>query len=226
MNLHPHPLTGTHIRLEPITPAHHDELRAALDCDPENWAIQVASARGEHWAGWWEALRAGQAATAPGAIRHAFAVRVVGSGALAGTSSFLFVDERHGTLEIGATWFRPEHRGTGVNVEAKLLMLGEAFGEEAPPPSFGWSPSPSEARGGSGMERVAFRVDARNARSLAAMAKMGAVREGTARHDFRTWTGHRRSSVVFSVIAAEWPAVRAGLEARLAGRGPAWVHSL
>ncbi len=202
--MNPHPLTGTHIRLEPVTPARHDELRDALDCDRENWAIQVASAQGKHWGAWWEALVRGQETLAQGdgaagQRRVAWAVRDVASGGLAGTSSFLFVDERHGTCEIGATWFRPEFRGGVVNVEAKLLMLGAAFG--------------------AGIERVAFRVDERNGRSQAALLKLGAVREGVARGDFLTWTGHRRSSVVFSVLRDEWPRVRAGLEARLADYG-------
>jgi len=201
MHLHPRTLTGTHIRLEPVTPAHREAMRAALDCDQANWDIQVVSARAEHFAAYWDALRQAQDLHAPGRI--AFAVRDIGSGSpgegrLAGTSSFLFVNPQHATCEIGSTWFRPEYRGGVVNPEAKLLMLGEAFAAEA--------------------ERVTFRVDARNARSQAAMARLGAVREGVARHDFVTWTGHRRSSVVFSIIADQWRHVREGLEARLAVR--------
>lgn len=191
MHLHPRPLTGTHIRLEPVTPAHREEMRAALDCDQANWDIQVVSARGEHFAGYWDAML-----HAPGRI--AFAVRVGATGKLAGTSSFLFVDARHATLEIGSTWFRPEHRGGIVNPKAKLLMLAHAFD--------------------AGAARVVFRVDARNERSLAAMTKLGAVREGVARHDFATWTGHRRSSVLFSILAGEWPGVEVGLKARVRTR--------
>lgn len=199
MNLRPRTLTGTRIRLGPVTPAHEGELRAALDCDAENWAIQIVSAQGEHWAGWWEALVRGQRERTPGMERQAFAVRVLATGGLAGTSSFLFIDPRHAKCEIGSTWFRPEHRGGVVNPEAKRLMLGEAFD--------------------AGATRVAFRVDARNARSQAALLKLGAVREGTARHDFVTWTGHRRSSALFSILADEWPDVRATLDARLATFG-------
>lgn len=83
-----------------------------------------------------------------------------------------------------------------MNPEAKLLMLGEAFG--------------------SGAHRVEFRVDARNAVSQAAMAKLGAAKEGVTRQHLVTWTGHVRDSVVFSILADEWPPVREGLEARLA----------
>jgi RimJ/RimL family protein N-acetyltransferase len=58
---------------------------------------------------------------------------------------------------------------------------------------------------GSGFRRVEFRVDARNARSQAAMAKLGAVREGVLRADRITWTGHVRDTVLFSILATEWP---------------------
>lgn len=189
MDLQPRILSGRHVRLEPVTAADHDAMRAALDCDAENWAIQLVSAQGAHWPDYWDAML-----HAPGRI--AFAVRGVASGALAGTSSFLFVDARHRTLEIGSTWFRPEYRGGATNPEAKLLMLDAAFS--------------------AGAERVALRIDARNLRSQAAVAKLGAVREGVIRRHFITWTGHARDTAVFSIIAEEWPAVRARLEARLA----------
>lgn len=210
----PAALTGRHVRLEPVTPAHREEMRAALDCDADNWAIQIVSAQGPNFEGYWAAMLA-----TPG--RLAYAVRVVDPaspqcGRLAGTSSLLFVDglvldgrdfrardldgaplPGHRTVEIGSTWFRPEFRGQAVNPEVKLLMLGEAFR--------------------AGAERVALRVDARNARSQAAIAKLGAVREGVMRRSFITWTGHKRDTVVYSIVAEEWLEVRARLEARVAG---------
>lgn len=189
MHLHPRTLTGTHIRLEPVTAAHREEMRGALDCDQANWDIQFVCARGERFVGYWEGML-----HAPG--RQAFAVRVLATGALAGTSSFLFVNPEQATLEIGSTWFRPEYRGGAVNPEVKLLMLGEAFA--------------------SGARRVEFRVDARNARSQAAVLRLGATREGLLRQHLVTWTGHVRDSVVFSILRDEWPRVREGLEARLA----------
>ncbi|MDQ3139246.1 MAG: GNAT family N-acetyltransferase, partial [Pseudomonadota bacterium] len=131
------------------------------------------------------------------ADRIGYAVRDLASGALAGTTSFLKIDPDHRKLEIGFTFFRPEFRGTMVNPETKLLMLGAAFD--------------------AGCLRVQFSVDTRNARSQAAVAKLGAVREGTVRRHLITWTGHRRDTALFSIIDDEWPAVRARLEARLAG---------
>ena len=209
MHLTHRPLTGTHIRLEPIADEHREELRAALDCDAENWNIQVVSAQGPEFDRYWKMLRRAQEAPAP-LTRMPFAVRDLASGKLAGTSSFLFVWPQQSSLEIGSTWFRPEYRGghSGphgstasagyVNPEAKLLMLGEAFA--------------------AGARRVEFRIDARNARSQAAVLKLGATREGVLRQHLVTWTGHVRDSVVFSILASEWPGVRERLQARLARR--------
>jgi RimJ/RimL family protein N-acetyltransferase len=196
------PLTGTHIRIEPITDEHREELRAALDCDAENWNIQVVSAQGPEFDRYWKMLRRAQEAPAP-LTRMPFAVRDLASGRLAGTSSFLFVWPLQSSLEIGSTWFRPEYRGGPVNPEAKLLMLGEAF----------------EA----GARRVQFTIDARNARSQAAVLKLGATKEGMLRQQLVTWTGHLRDSAVFSILSEEWPRVRKRLVERLArfeeGRG-------
>jgi RimJ/RimL family protein N-acetyltransferase len=103
---------------------------------------------------------------------------------LAGMSSFLGIDEHRGVLEIGGTYYRPKFRGTGFNRRVKDMMLRRAF-------HFGF-------------RRIEFRVDARNARSQAAMAKLGAVREGLLRADRITWTGHVRDTVLFSILKDEW----------------------
>jgi RimJ/RimL family protein N-acetyltransferase len=76
-------------------------------------------------------------------------------------------------------------RGTGLNRRIKDMMLKRAFG--------------------AGIRRVEFRVDARNARSQAAMAKLGATREGLLRADRITWTGHVRDTVLFAILKDEWP---------------------
>ena len=104
---------------------------------------------------------------------------------LAGMSSFLGIDVGRQTLEIGGTYYRPKFRGTGFNRRAKDMMLKRAFS--------------------CGIRRVEFRVDARNQRSQAAMAKLGAVREGVLRADRITWTGHVRDTVLFSILKDEWP---------------------
>ena len=103
---------------------------------------------------------------------------------LAGMSSFLGIDEGRGVLEIGGTYYRPGLRGTGYNRRVKDMMLRRAFD--------------------CGFRRVEFRVDERNKRSQAAMAKLGGVREGVMRADRITWTGHVRDTVLFSILREEW----------------------
>lgn len=107
-------------------------------------------------------------------------------GALAGMSSFLAIDEKRGVLEIGGTYLRPAVRGTGFNRRIKDMMLARAFD--------------------CGYRRVELRVDSRNGRSQAAVAKLGAVREGVLRAERITWTGHVRDTVVFSILREEWVA--------------------
>ena len=104
---------------------------------------------------------------------------------LAGMSSFLGIDPGRQVLEIGGTYYRPHLRGTGFNRRVKDMMLKRAFA--------------------CGIRRVEFRVDQRNARSQAAMKKLGAVREGVLRADRVTWTGHIRDTVLFSILKDEWP---------------------
>ena len=104
---------------------------------------------------------------------------------LAGMSSFLGIDTERCVLEIGGTYYRPKFRGTGFNRRVKDMMLGRAFD--------------------CGFRRVEFRVDSRNARSQAAMAKLGATREGVLRADRITWNGHVRDTVLFSILKDEWP---------------------
>jgi N-acetyltransferase len=101
------------------------------------------------------------------------------------------------TAEIGATWLAASVQRTGVNTEAKLLMLQHAFDT--------W-----------GAERITFKTDARNARSRAAIERPGAQFEGIRRAHVRASDGGIRDTAYYSIVRAEWPDVRKGLEARLA----------
>ena len=103
---------------------------------------------------------------------------------LAGMSSYLGIDEGRQVLEIGGTYYRPKFRGTGFNRRVKDMMLRRAFD--------------------CGIRRVEFRVDRRNARSQAAMKKLGAVREGVLRADRVTWNGHVRDTVLFAILKDEY----------------------
>ena len=183
---HP-PLEGRFVRLEPFVPALKAEVRAAMDCDAETWAIMSTNGSGEDFEGWW--------AKAGG--RLPYAIRRLSDGRVVGTSSYMTFRPEHRGLEIGSTFIHPEVRGGPVNPESKHLLLANAFDE--------------------GVVRVEFMVDVRNRRSQAAVNKLGARQEGVLRRHKITWTGHIRDSAVFSITDQDWPVVRAGLEARLAG---------
>jgi RimJ/RimL family protein N-acetyltransferase len=100
-------------------------------------------------------------------------------------------------LEIGWTWYAAPYQRTAANTEAKLLLLTHAF----------------EALGAM---RVEFKTDALNVRSRTAIARLGAVEEGTFRKHMRTASGRIRDSVYFSIVDTEWPAVKARLTGKLA----------
>jgi RimJ/RimL family protein N-acetyltransferase len=186
-----HPLEGRFVRMEPLLPRHKEEIRAAIDCDPASWSIMLVNPVGAGFEEYWTAC-----CGAPLTERLSYAIRRLSDGQVVGTSSYFMASAKHDGVEIGATFLRPDVRAGPVNPEAKILMLGHAFD--------------------SGAARVTFKVDARNARSQAAVAKLGAVKEGVLRRDARTWTGHIRDTVVFSILDSEWPSVRLRLEQRLA----------
>lgn len=187
----PLPMRGSVVALEPYSPDLREEVRAALDCDAEAWDLFASCGQGAHFESWWSKLSGGlrDGTWVPFAVRRLADKRVVGS------TSFLNIRPESRVVEIGATFFAPDARGTAVNPEAKLLMLTHAFDQ--------------------GARRVEFLTDARNERSRAAIAKLGAVEEGTLRRDRVTWTGHIRDSVIFSITDLDWPRVRDGLQARL-----------
>ena len=119
-------------------------------------------------------------------------------GAPVGITTLLDRRPVHQTVEIGWTWYSESVRGTLVNPASKLLLLTHAFGTL-------------------GAHRVTLKTDARNTRSRRAIEKLGAVFDGQLRENVLMPDGFRRSSVYYSVLAPEWPAVRAGLADRLGG---------
>ncbi|SDI09048.1 Protein N-acetyltransferase, RimJ/RimL family [Actinokineospora alba] len=121
------------------------------------------------------------------------------TGEVAGTTSFYEIDERNRGLYIGHTWIGARWQRTALNTEAKLMLLRWAFDHL-------------------GALHVGWHTDLRNERSQRAIERLGATREGVLRaHKIRT-DGTLRDTVVYSVTAEEWPAVRSGLEARLDDR--------
>jgi RimJ/RimL family protein N-acetyltransferase len=186
-----HAIERHFVRIEPLMPRHKEEIRAAIDCDPASWSIMLVNPVGAGFEEYWSAI-----CGAPRTERLPYAIRRLSDGQVVGTSTYFMASAKHGGVEIGATFLRPDVRASAVNPEAKILMLGHAFD--------------------SGAVRVQFKVDMRNERSQAAVAKLGAVREGVLRREARTWTGYVRDTVVFSILDREWPAVRLRLEQRLA----------
>ncbi len=191
LTLHPIALEGRHVRLEPYVDALREPIRAALDCDPDAWRLFAVNGQGADFDPWWNTVtdRIAQG----GWI--AYAIRRRTTGAVVGTTSFLNINRPGRCVEIGGTFLHPDARSTLVNAEAKYLMLAHAFA--------------------GGARRVQLLTDARNVRSQAAIARLGAVREGVLRRERVTWTGHVRDSVLFAVTDLDWPDVRAGLERRL-----------
>jgi len=127
-----------------------------------------------------------------------FTVTSALDGRVLGSTSYLDIDAKNRCVEIGATWYAAGARATGVNPECKLLLLDYAFSVL-------------------GCVRVTLKTDERNVRSQNAMAKFGAVREGVLRAHRITASGYIRNTVMFSVIASDWPAIRLHLESRIAG---------
>lgn len=191
MNLKLKALKGRYVRLEPITPDLREEMRGAIDCDPEAWEIMSVNGCGEGFTEWWAATMAGH--ERGDAI--AFAIRRLKDKRVVGASSYLNIRRLHKGVEIGGTFLHPDVRSGPVNPESKRLMLGNAFD--------------------AGAIRVEFMIDERNARSQAAVLKLGAIEEGVLRNHKITWTGHVRHTAVFSIIDTDWPAVRDRLDFRL-----------
>ena len=195
MRLQARPLEGRFVRLEPFEDALRVEVKAALDVDPDAWEKLTVNGAGEAFDGWWDEAIQAQAKGS----RIPFAIRRLSDQRVVGTSSLLAIEPQHRTVEIGSTFLHPDARAGAVNPAAKRLLLGEAFYH--------------------GAQRVSLITDALNTRSQAAIAKLGAVREGTLRNHRVTWTGRVRDTVMFSITNDEWPVVRDGLDARLSAFG-------
>jgi RimJ/RimL family protein N-acetyltransferase len=163
------------VSLEPMDESHRDALKAACARDLDIWPIYSTSFDPDRFDSAFDLIR-----SRPN--WRCFSIFL--SGELIGMSCFLGIDPDRQVLEIGNTYYVPKLRGTGLNRRVKDLMLGRAFG--------------------CGFRRVEFRVDSRNVRSQAAMARIGGVREGVLRQDRITWTGHVRDTVLFSILADEW----------------------
>jgi RimJ/RimL family protein N-acetyltransferase len=171
------PLSSGGLQLEPLAERHRTDLAAACAEDEHIWAIYAISYAPDQFDASFDRMIA-----TPGRIPFA----IVDEGIVVGMTAFLGPDAANAVVEIGNSYIRPAARGTGLNERIKRLMLDHAFA--------------------SGARRIEFRVDDRNARSKAAVAKIGGVFEGVLRADRVTWTGHIRDTALFSILVGEWPA--------------------
>ncbi|UYN93421.1 MAG: GNAT family N-acetyltransferase [Enhydrobacter sp.] len=186
------PLEGRFVRLEPLEERHREPLRPAAQ-HPEIFTV-TTSAFGPHYDPYIDQALA----RSDGVHELAFVVVHREQARPVGMTRFLAIEAAHRRLEIGSTWYEPSVWAGAVNPECKLLLMGHAFETL-------------------GFHRVEYKTDARNARSRAAILKLGARQEGVFRKHMVLADGHVRDSVYFSVIDEEWPQVKAGLEKRLAG---------
>lgn len=184
-------LEGRVVRLEPLEERHRDDLLAAAAEDPHIWDFMSSNLTDPTT---WSAYLAD--AQGPDFVAWATVERA--SGLAIGSTRFGDIAPEHDRVEIGWTWIAPSRHRTAVNSEAKLLQLSYAF----------------ETLGAA---RVALKTDGRNERSQQAIERLGAVREGVLRRHMRLPDGYVRDTVYYSILADEWPAVKAGLVERLSG---------
>jgi N-acetyltransferase len=202
-------LSGKHVRLEPLARAHIPQLVAAAGPDAAAFpwsAVPIGSAEMSEYVDAALALRAAGSALPFATVRTA-------DGTALGSTRFFLIERwswpqdhpraRHlgpDCCEIGYTWLAPHAMRTAANTESKLLMLTFAFEE--------WN-----------VHRVCFHTDVRNERSRNALTRIGAQLEGVLRAHRLATDLVPRDSARFSIVAHEWPAVKAHLRQRLAAHG-------
>jgi RimJ/RimL family protein N-acetyltransferase len=183
-------LDNEHVRLRPITPDDRDSLRA-IALDPEIWRYFVFLVENDaDYDAYFDASLSDQDA----GRRIVFHITDKASGRAAGSMSYGNLAEADARLEIGWSWLGKDFRGQGVNRWAKYLLLEHAFERL-------------------GAERVEFKTDQLNQQARRALRNIGAVEEGVLRSFNYMPGGRRRDAVFYSVLRAEWPAVKRALAA-------------
>lgn len=189
MPLEPVTLTGQLVELSPMTQAHLDEL-AALGAEESIW---------EHYNVPYNTREAmslyiDQCAAEQGrGVSMPFVIKERSSGKLAGGTRYMNVDRANYRLEIGSSWLHPQWQRTGLNTEAKYLLLTHAFETLK-------------------TMRVELKTDAWNAKSRAAMERISAQFEGIFRYHMIRADGRIRHSAYYSFVRPDWPATKAHIE--------------
>ena len=198
MDLTPRPLEGPTVRLEPLGTRHLDGL-CEVGLDPELWRLTVSRVHDRAGMEHYVATALAEQRAGSGLP---FATVWRATGQVVGTTRFGNVSVEHRRVEIGWTWLGRGWQRTGVNTEAKYLMLRHAFEQ--------WD-----------CIRVELKTRRLNERSRAAMRRIGAQEEGVLRRHMVNEGGSLRDSVFYSVIAEEWPEVKRHLEGLMAAHGMA-----
>ena len=190
MEVKPVTLTGKVVRLEPLSEAHVPGLTAVgINDEIWRWLPYGVMRNEDDIRGWVREMlkRAEKGADRP------FAVIQLASGRVAGATRYMDIHPKDYALEIGGTWYGVEFQRTAVNTETKYLLLRHAFEDLK-------------------CIRVQIKTDLRNERSQKAIERIGAVREGVLRNNMIMPDGYYRSSVYYSILNNEWPAVKTRLE--------------
>jgi RimJ/RimL family protein N-acetyltransferase len=196
ITLAPVTLEGYGIRLEPLTQAHHDGLAAAA-ADGRLWELWFTFVpEPEQTAAYIADALEGQQA----GHMLPWAVRELTTGAIVGSTRYHDIVTRIDRVEIGYTWYAKSWQRSHVNTVCKLLLLTHSFE-------------------GLGCRVVGLRTDNFNFASQKAIAALGAHKDGVLRHHNARRDGTVRDSVIFSILAQEWPDVKRHLVTRLARHG-------
>jgi len=163
------------LRLIKLTEEYREALRAVCAADADIWPIYSSSFGPEHFDKSFGVLIGGV-----GRMPYA----IMDGDTLVGMTAWLRPDMSAQTVEVGNSFLHPAARGTGFNGRVKRLMLDHAFAV--------------------GIRRIEFRIDERNKRSQAAVAKLGCTKEGVLRSERVTWTGYVRDTGLWSLLASEW----------------------
>jgi N-acetyltransferase len=186
-------LEGRFVTLEPLAERHRAELREAAGDGTAYWPYLPLK-------GTFDATVEMSLAAQAKAERLPYVVRLRADGRVVGSTSYLNIAPRDRRLEVGSTWYHPSVWAGVVNPECKRLLFAQAFDD--------W-----------GANRVELRCDGRNARSRAAIARLGAVEEAVLRRHMYAPDGFLRDTVVFAVLREDWPQVREAPHRRLATAG-------
>ncbi len=197
IRLAPITLEGLGVQLEPLTPDHRDAL-AAVAADGKLWELWFTSvpepaATEAYIKDALEGQRAGHMLP--------WIVREPATGAIVGTTRYHDVVPQVDRVEIGYTWYAASRQRSHVNTACKILLMTHAFETV-------------------GCKVVGFRTDNFNFRSQRAIEALGAKKDGVIRHHHPRRDGTARDTVIYSILAAEWPDLKRHLMTRLARHGP------